>query len=131
MNCALVILGEYDARAAVNLLEVDVGYEPGGLAPTDLHRLGLRLRANRLILGEVMKERIVGARTHLADKFGDQGARQALREGELQLVARVDYAVDDNPILAQAVARGNCGEGFALHDEITVYTSTWYSVCHI
>ena len=119
MNCALVILGEYDARAAVNLLEVDVGYEPGGLTPRDLHCVGLRLRANRLILGKVMKERVVSARAHLADEFRDQGARKPLREGELQLVARVNDAVDDDPILAQAVARGDCGEGFALHDKIT------------
>ena len=96
MNCALVILGEYDARAAVNLLEVDVSYEPRILIPRDLHGVGLLLRANRLILGEVMKERIVGARTHLGDEFGNQGARQPLREGELQLVARVNEAVDDD-----------------------------------
>jgi len=73
----------------------------------------------------------VGARTYLPDKLDNQGTRKPLREGELQLVARVNYAVDDNPILAQAVARCNCGEGFALHDKITVYTSTWRSVCHI
>ena len=119
MNCARVILGEYDARAAVNLLEVDVRHKPGGLTPRDLHGVGLTLRANRLILGEVMKERIVSARAHLADEFRDQGARQALREGKLELVTRVNDAVDDDPILAQAVARGNCGEGFALRDKIT------------
>ena len=90
-----------------------------GTAQGVMNGVGLRLRANRLILGKVMKEWIVGARTHLSDEFGDQGARQALREGEPQLVARVNDAVDDDPILAQAIARGNCGEGFALHDKIT------------
>ncbi|NCX50047.1 MAG: hypothetical protein EBW81_11305 [Gammaproteobacteria bacterium] len=120
MNRALVIFGEYDARTALNLLKVDVCHKPGGLTPRDFHGVGLTLRANRLILGKVMKERIVGARTHLADELGNQSARQPLREGELQLVARVNDAVDDDPILAHAVARGNCGEGFALHDKITV-----------
>jgi hypothetical protein len=31
----------------------------------------------------------------------------------------VDHAVDDDPILTQAVARGKCGEGFAPHDKFT------------
>ena len=109
MNCVHVILCEYDARAALDLLEVDVGYEPGGLTSRDLYSLGLRLRANRLILGEVVQERVVSARAHLADEFRDQGARKPLREGELELVARVNDAVNDDPILAQAIARGNCG----------------------
>jgi len=90
VNRARVILGEYEARAAVNLLEVDVRHKPGGSIPRNLHCLGLRLRANRLILGEVMHEWIVSARTHLSDEFRDKGARKPLREGELQLISHVD-----------------------------------------
>lgn len=77
VNCALVILGEYDERAAVNLLEVDVRHKPGGFIPRDLHCLGLRLRIDRLILGEVVQEWIVSARAHLPDELRDQGRAQA------------------------------------------------------
>jgi len=98
---------------------VCVRHEPCRATARHLHGVGLRLRANCLILDEVVQEWVAGARAHLADEFGDWGARQPLREGKLQLIARVDHAVDNNPILAQAVARGECGEGFALHDKTT------------
>jgi hypothetical protein len=120
VNRALVILGEDHAHAGIDLLKVCVGHEPGWSVTRNLHGVGLRLRANRLILGAVVHEWVFGARAHLADKLDDQGAREALREGELQLISRVDHAINNDPILAEAVARGKCGEGFALHDKITV-----------
>ena len=130
MNRLDLILGEDDARSTVNILEVDVRHKPGGLIPRNLQCLRLRLGTDRLILGEVVKEWIVGARAHLPDKLGDQGTRQPLREGKPQFIARVNDAVDKDPILAEAITRGNCGKCFALHDNITVYISTWRSMCH-
>ena len=119
MNRLGLILGEYDARAALNLLEMDVRHKPDGLTPRNLHCLRLRLRTDRLILSEVMYEWIIGARTHLPDKLGDQGACKPLCEDEPQFVARVNDAVDKDPILAEAITRGNCSKCFALHDKIT------------
>ena len=119
MNCAFFILCEDDTHAGVDRLEMCVGHEPGRAITRHLHGVRLWLRANCLILGEVVHEWIVSARAHLADELGDEGAPEPLREGELQLIARVNDAVDDDPILTETVARGNFGEGFALHDKIT------------
>jgi len=67
-----------------------------------------------------MYKRVVGKCAHPPDKFGDQGTRQSLRKGELQLIACVDHTINDYSILSDAVARSNCGEGFTLHDKITI-----------
>ena len=56
MNRAFVILCEGDAQAGVNFLEVRVGLEPIQASIRHLLGIGLRLRANCLILGKVVHE---------------------------------------------------------------------------